>query len=890
MKNDFKIISFDADDTLWINETYYQDIEKEFIIMMSKYRNVEFVTDEIHKTEIDNLEIYGYGAKGFILSMIETALRIAKDDIKAGDIDRIVEMGRELINKPIVLLDGVEDILQKLTDAGYKLIVATKGDLLDQERKLRKSGLNQYFDHIEIMSYKTEEEYQKLIGHLGIKPEDFLMIGNSMKSDIIPILNIGGYGIHIPFHTTWAHEMVEEEIEQSNFQKTSYISEVAAILELKKKHKLFVLGDSISIQYGPYLKGKLTEYFIYDRKKGIEQALADLEKPVGANGGDSRQVLAYLSEESEKDIQYDVLLLNCGLHDLRVDVLTGNHQVEPEEYRSNLNEIIEIAGKISKKIIWVESTPIIDEIHNSMSKGMQRFEADVNLYNKIANGIMVGNNIDAIKLHDFTLNLGPKAFYDHAHFTEEARKLQAEFIAMQLISGLLNRNFIPTDNLPSREDLIKAGYPHGMATPGIPIGNRSIEWKRSNPDIVLYKPKGDNFYDNDNEHFLVFSAPKSDELMSVWTQSSCEARGDNHLVIARSSDGINWSEPDYLTGAKPGTDGKQASWGFPVVSKKGRIYIFFTREIDVFDNNRQGSGAMGSIYSDDNGYNWILGEDIPMPRSKYDNPDSIYPKNWIVWQMPVRDSKDKYITGYTLVTSAVLKPQPKMMWVNADSHSYFMRFENIDDNPEPKDIQITWLPNDDKGLGSKNIKHPDISTNQEPSLVLLPDGRLFATMRTMTGYICYSVSEDDGETWKEPEILRYSDTGEGIKHPLSPCPIYRMNNGQFILLFHNNDGKYGEFSQFKDNWDHNEANFLRNPTYISIGTFKENAYQPIWFNKPYKLFDTDDIAIGPKRTAEIATYTSFIEWHGKRILWYPDRKFYLLGKYISDELLETLKT
>ena len=230
MKKKYKIISFDADDTLWINETYYQDIEKEFISMMSKYTDMETATDEIHKQEIENLGIYGYGAKGFMLSMIETALHVSGGQVVSGDLSRILEMGRSLINAPIVLLDGVCEILEKVCRAGYKMIVATKGDLLDQERKLRKSGLEEYFDHIEIMSYKRPKDYKKLIEHLGIEPGEFLMIGNSMPSDILPVLDIGGSGIHVPYHTTWAHELVDDVGDRDNLWVVDNISEVAKIL------------------------------------------------------------------------------------------------------------------------------------------------------------------------------------------------------------------------------------------------------------------------------------------------------------------------------------------------------------------------------------------------------------------------------------------------------------------------------------------------------------------------------------------------------------------------------------------------------------------------------------------------------------------------------------
>ncbi len=644
---------------------------------------------------------------------------------------------------------------------------------------------------------------------------------------------------------------------------------------------IFVIGDSISIHYGPYLKKAVEGKFLYDRKRGIDNTLRDIDSPTGANGGDSGQVLEYLKTQKKTGKTYDILILNCGLHDIRIYEGKTEHQVEPDAYASNLEAIIKIADTISNMVIWVESTPVIDEIHNSISKVMKRYDRDLLEYNRIAASIMSKNNIAVIPIYSQTAELGPDVYMDHIHFNDEARKNQADFLYDKLLK-------ITGYGLLSRQELLDAEYPYGMAAPGIPMGNPEDEWKRSLPDIVMYKPQKDE-YDNDNEHFLVINAPNSDELLAFWTQSSCEGRGDNHLVLSRSSDGGNWSEPVYLTGVKEGIDTKQSSWGFPVASKKGRIYLIYTRELELHDNNRQGSGGMGCKYSDDNGKSWSKEYLIDMPRSKYDNPDPAYPKNWIVWQLPIRDANDKYLAGYTLVTSNKLSPA-YYMWVNADSRSYFMRFENIDDNPEPDNLKITWLPENDKGLESVNRNIPGMSVNQEPSLVLLPDGRLFATMRTMTGYIHYSISDDNGVSFRKPMALRYSDNGGFIKHPLSPCPIYKMSDGRYFIIFHNNSGEHLGFSQFKDSWEMNEANFFRNPTYISIGTYSGDDNQPIKFSKPYKLFDTDDIALGPKKTAEIATYTSYTEWNGKRILWYPDRKFYLLGRILSDELLDLIDT
>jgi putative hydrolase of the HAD superfamily len=231
MKKDFRIIGFDADDTLWVNEPYYQETERHFCELLSGYGNVEDISQELFKTEIQNLELYGFGAKGFMLSMMETALRISHQQASLSTIDNIIRLGKELLDKPVVLLEGVEDVLDELHKRGIKLIIATKGDLLDQQRKLAKSKIERYFHHIEIMSDKKESDYLKLLAHLDIKPEHFLMIGNSLKSDIIPVLNIGGYGLHIPYHTTWQHEKNATVENPINYREIEHISKVMMIFE-----------------------------------------------------------------------------------------------------------------------------------------------------------------------------------------------------------------------------------------------------------------------------------------------------------------------------------------------------------------------------------------------------------------------------------------------------------------------------------------------------------------------------------------------------------------------------------------------------------------------------------------------------------------------------------
>ncbi|WP_316846397.1 HAD family hydrolase [Pedobacter psychrodurus] len=229
MKNQITVIAFDADDTLWVNEPYFRETEEQFAGLLEDFMPRHSILAELYKTEIANLPLYGYGIKGFMLSMIETALRITSGKIDSIVVSKAIELGQEMLNKPVDLLDGVEEVL-KFLHGKYRLVVATKGDLLDQQRKLTKSGLDHYFHHIEIMSNKQESDYQKLIKHLDCKPEEFLMLGNSLKSDVLPVLNIGGHAVHIPFHTTWVHESIDHTIEHENFYQMERLSEILSKL------------------------------------------------------------------------------------------------------------------------------------------------------------------------------------------------------------------------------------------------------------------------------------------------------------------------------------------------------------------------------------------------------------------------------------------------------------------------------------------------------------------------------------------------------------------------------------------------------------------------------------------------------------------------------------
>ncbi|WP_299324279.1 HAD family hydrolase [uncultured Maribacter sp.] len=219
------VIGFDADDTLWVNETYFRDTEDKFANLLEKYETKNKIDQELFRTEIKNLDLYGYGIKGFMLSMIECALELSNNQISSKTIGALLDLGKEMITQPVELLDGVEDVLKSLKDK-YRLIVLTKGDLLDQERKLERSGLSEYFHHVEVLSDKKEKNYSDLLEHLQIAPNEFLMIGNSLKSDVLPLVELGARAIHVPFHTTWEHEEVKGPIENKGYMTISTLTDI----------------------------------------------------------------------------------------------------------------------------------------------------------------------------------------------------------------------------------------------------------------------------------------------------------------------------------------------------------------------------------------------------------------------------------------------------------------------------------------------------------------------------------------------------------------------------------------------------------------------------------------------------------------------------------------
>ena len=209
MRNGIALVGFDADDTLWKSQDYFDDAQAEFERIVAAYVDLTDAGDRLYAVEKRNLALFGYGVKGMVLSMIEAAVEITEARISAADLHRIVELGKALLRHPVELLPGVREAVERVA-AGLPVVLITKGDLFHQEAKVRDSGLSDLFRRIEIVSEKDARTYARLFAEFGIAPAQFVMVGNSLRSDIAPVLELGGWGVHVPYHVTWAHEAEAE--------------------------------------------------------------------------------------------------------------------------------------------------------------------------------------------------------------------------------------------------------------------------------------------------------------------------------------------------------------------------------------------------------------------------------------------------------------------------------------------------------------------------------------------------------------------------------------------------------------------------------------------------------------------------------------------------------
>ena len=225
-----EIVALDADDTLWHNEPLYTGCREQFGRLLSRYAPTGDLDDRLYEVELRNLEHFGYGVKGFVLSMIETAIELTDGRLESSDVRTIIGWGREMLAAPIELLDGVEEAVQALA-RDYAIILVTKGDLLHQESKLARSGLGGLFKGIEIVSEKDAGVYRRIMARYGIEPERFVMVGNSLRSDVLPVIEAGGHGVYVPYAISWVHERVSDvPVADPRFHEIAHIRDLPALL------------------------------------------------------------------------------------------------------------------------------------------------------------------------------------------------------------------------------------------------------------------------------------------------------------------------------------------------------------------------------------------------------------------------------------------------------------------------------------------------------------------------------------------------------------------------------------------------------------------------------------------------------------------------------------
>ena len=223
-------IGFDADDTLWHNEQFYRLTEKQFTELLADHADHDHLSERLLEAERRNIALYGFGIKGFTLSMIETAIEVSEGRAPASVIKAILDAGRDLMRHPVEPLAHARETLEALAGA-YRLVLITKGDLFDQERKLAQSGLGDFFDAVEIVSDKSADTYRTAFARHGTGPEHAMMIGNSLKSDVVPALEAGSFAVHVPHELTWALEHAEEPRDHARFRRAEHLGEVPGLIE-----------------------------------------------------------------------------------------------------------------------------------------------------------------------------------------------------------------------------------------------------------------------------------------------------------------------------------------------------------------------------------------------------------------------------------------------------------------------------------------------------------------------------------------------------------------------------------------------------------------------------------------------------------------------------------
>ncbi len=394
-----------------------------------------------------------------------------------------------------------------------------------------------------------------------------------------------------------------------------------------------------------------------------------------------------------------------------------------------------------------------------------------------------------------------------------------------------------------------------------------------------------------NQHFLVVKTPPG-TFLGFWTQSTFENAGDQRVVVSRSTDrGRTWSPPQTIDGPEPGdaVGTGLASWGFPVLAPnllpngRHRVYYIYNKNLGYDDAREDTTGAVRCRFSDDDGFTWSDASfDFPIAPSAISHPDAAVPPNWIVYQNIFVTPENHVLAPFTRWASHTYDPAVKL-GLNLLEHwseVWFLRFENILSERDPNKLIVTTWPKAEHGIQVESPYRPGVSVAQEPTVQALDDGRLICVFRSLRGVNCYALSDDDGRSWSKASVLRYGPGGNPILNPVVPSPLYRLHDGRYLLLFYNNDGTANGGKSPAD------SKYNRYPVWLTVGRqIPGEKDHPLRFGPP-KVFATSNGVMLPYTCGtQVAVYPSLVDDGAERILFYPDRKHYLLGKYITDDWL-----
>ena len=427
-----------------------------------------------------------------------------------------------------------------------------------------------------------------------------------------------------------------------------------------------------------------------------------------------------------------------------------------------------------------------------------------------------------------------------------------------------------------------ASWVRGAGEEELPIGSDRLVWRRSNPDFAIYLPSG--YGDRTNQQVVAAATPKG-TLIVTWTLGAYESAVDHRQGVSRSTDdGKTWSPPLVVDsqgfGKKHQPDGLCAQYGFPfVVPETGRIYLFYSKNTGQNQVRQDTTAVLRFVYSDDDGVTWKRGHTIPLPGCEWSHPDPKADPNWIAIFAPILTSKRTVLLGVGRYKAGpdLYKGWPgDMGGVNRETELVFFRFDNVlteRDNPQ---LRVSVFPEGPRGLRIPRKDNPKFVWSNEPCLTEMSDGRIFCSIRTRNDAVYYTVSEDQGRTWRQPEPLRYTNGGEIIRNSNAPCPVIRLRDGRVVLMFYNRTNAGGRGGQFG----------ARDPVYLAAGRETPAKRQPVEFGSARLFMDIQGKMV-PGGTAwpQIASYSSFLEHKGKLYLFYNDSKYFILGKVVPEELI-----